>query len=178
MAYRIARYILNFFHAVEYRVMAQPAKKVLNREIASHQELVADLVRLPAVQYTKRVMHHNYHSRFDHMLLSSKFAYYFAQKTGANAWTCVRAAAIHDVWTAGIYLQPAVDFAKKIGESQAVQDAIASHMVLNKVPRTKEQWVVAFSDECAWAVEALEFLKHAFRNFLGWIAAVSPVNLK
>ncbi len=178
MPYRIARYILNFFHAVEHRFIAQPAKNVLNREIASHQELVADLVQLPAVKYTKRVMHHRYHSRFDHMLLSSKFAYYFAQKIGANVWTCVRAAVLHDVWTQGYQVQPAVDFAKKIGESQAVQDAIASHMVLNKAPRTREQWVVAFADECAWAVESLEFLKHGLRNFFGWLAQVSPVNLK
>ncbi len=178
MAYRVVKYILNFAKTIEQRFFAQPAKKVLNREVASHRDLVADLVILPDIQYTKLIMQHKYHSRFDHMLLSSKFAYYFAQKIGANVWTCVRAAALHDVWTKCYHVQPAVDFAKKIGESQAVQDAIASHMLFNKVPKTREQWVVAFADGCAWGVEALEYLKHGVRNFLGWIALVSPVNLK
>ncbi len=114
MPYRIARLIINFAKRIEHKFFAQPAKEVLNREVASHQEIVADLVILPDIQYTKRIMHHRYHSRFDHMLLSSKFAYYFARKIGANVWTCVRAAALHDVWTKGYHVQPAVDFAKKI----------------------------------------------------------------
>jgi glycyl-tRNA synthetase beta chain/uncharacterized protein len=178
MAYRIVSYVLGLLRWVERRVIARPAKTVLNRPVADHMEIVADLVNLPAVKYTRRVMQHLYHSRFDHMMLASKFAYYFARTVNANVHTCVRAAAIHDVWTKDSYVQPAVDFAKSIGESPRVQAAIASHMVFNKVPRTKEQWVVAFADECAWGVEALEFLRHGLRNILGWLAHVSPVNLK
>ncbi|MFC1721363.1 HD domain-containing protein [Patescibacteria group bacterium] len=178
MPYRIVGYMLSLLKKLERSVIARPAKLVLDEQVGEHAKLIKDLVRYPEVQYTKKVDHHRYHTRFDHMMLASKFAYYFARRTGADVRTCVRATAIHDVWTKGWHVQPAVDFAKKIGESQAVQNAIASHMVLNKVPRNKDQWVVAWSDECAWGVETLEFCRLYIKDFLSWVAEMSPVNVK
>ena len=178
MAYRLVGYILRAIKILERRIIARPAREVLDKQVDDHGELIADLVKHPEVQYTKNVKHHEFHSRFDHMMLASKFAYYFANKIGADVKVCVRAAAIHDVWGKGMYCQPSVDFAKKIGESQGVQDAIETHMVLKKAPRTKEQWVVAWADECAWGVESLEYLRLSLKSFLGWVAEISPANIK
>lgn len=178
MLYRLARKTLNLFYKLDRAVIARPAKLVLDERVDDYSEMISDLVDNPEVQYTKKVDHHRYHSRFDHMMLASKFAYYFANRTGADVRSCVRAAAIHDVWTNGWHVQPAVDFAKKIKEPKKVQDMIASHMVLNKVPKNKDQWVVAWSDECAWGVEALEFLRLSLRDIFYWLAELSPINIK
>lgn len=178
MAHEIVKFILGRIKFLENKLLAKPARRVLNESVSEHSQLVADLIKHPDVQYTKNIDHHRYHSRFDHMLLASKFAYYFALRTGADIRVCVRAAAIHDVWTKGSYCLPAVEFAKKIGESAAVQQAIATHMVLNNPPRDKNGWVVAFADECAWGVESLEWLRLITRDFLGWLAEVSPLNIK
>ncbi len=178
IAYKLVSLVLRMLKWFERAVIARPAKRALDCELAEHAEMVTDLVDRPEVQYTKRVAHHKYHTRFDHMMLVSKFAYYFANKVGADVRTCVRAAAIHDVWTQGFYVQPAVDFAKRIGESKDVQAAIASHMVFNKLPKTKEQFVVSWSDEVAWGAETLEFLRINLQDILGWLAEVSPVNVK
>jgi len=178
MAYRIVSYILRQLRRLEQAAIAKPAKQVLDESVEEHSRLVSDLVKHPEVQYTKNIEHHRFHTRFDHMLLASKFAYYFAIRTGADIRTCVRAAAIHDVWTEGMYSVPAVEFAKKIGESEAVQQAIATHMVLNNPPKDKNGWVVAFADECAWGVESLEWVRLSLKEIFGWLAEVSPVNIK
>jgi hypothetical protein len=178
MAYRIVNYILRKIKFLENNLLTNPARQVLDERVSEHSQLVADLIDHPEVQYTKNIDHHRYHSRYDHMLLASKFAYYFALRTGADVRVCVRAAAIHDVWTKGMYCLPAVEFAKKIGEPKAVQQAIATHMVLNKPPRDKNGWVVAFADECAWGVESLEWLRLITRDMLSWMAEISPLNIK
>ncbi|GEM_PF-2601954 len=178
MAYRIVSWVLKKLRNLEQVVLARPAKQFLDSKTSDYTGLVADLLRHPDVQYTRNIDQHKYHTRFEHMMLASKFAYYFATKTGADVKTCVRAAAIHDVWTKGMYSQPAVEFAKKIGEPPAVQQAIATHMVFNNPPKDKNGWVVAFADECAWGVETLELLRLSLKDILGFLAALSPVNLK
>jgi len=178
MAYRLVEFVLGKIKKLELAAFTRPAKKVLDKKADSHLSMIDDLVDLPELRYSKNVMHHRYHNRFDHMMLASKFAYYFATKIDADIRTCVRAAAIHDVWSKGFYYQPAVDFAKKIGETKKVQEAIATHMVLGNAPKTKEGWVVAWADECAFFVEALELMKLSIRDFIGWVAEFSPINLK
>jgi len=178
MAYRIVSWFLRQFRNIEQKVFARPAKRFLDSQTHNYTDIIEDLLDHPEVQYTKNIDQHRYHTRFEHMMLASKFAYYFATKTGADVRICVRAAAIHDVWTQGVYSWPAVEFAKKIGEPKAVQQAIATHMVLNNPPRDKNGWVVAFADECAWGVEVLEWLRLSLRDVLRWLAELSPVNLK
>ncbi|EKD49889.1 MAG: hypothetical protein ACD_63C00021G0002 [uncultured bacterium] len=177
MAYKIASYVLGKINLLKDLLFTKPVKVALNDGSAGHFELVRDLLRYPEMVKMSKRAHHKYHSKLDHMLLTSKFAYYFAQRCDADIRTCTRASVIHDVGTHWYHNEPAVRFARRIGEPEAVQNAIDTHMVFNKAPKTKEGWVVAFADGCAWGVEALEFLKYSIKDLISWIVKISPVNI-
>lgn len=169
--------VFKHFKRVVGVAVSAPARRVLDREGETHFELVKDLMVHPEVLKCKQKVHHNFHSRYEHMLLASKFAFYFAKQAKANVRICVRACMIHDVNTNWFYTKPACDLARQIGESQGVVDAIETHMTLNKAPRSKEAWIVAFSDGCSIGVEGLEFLKYSFKDFIRYVVNLYPKNI-
>ena len=112
-------------------------------------------------------------TRFEHLILTSRLAFYISKRLGADPETCTRAAMLHDVEAKYYDTKGAREHARVMGESEEVSQAVYTHM-LNKKPRTREAWVVVLADQFSTYIEMLSFLRHYLRKFIATIWSYVP----
>ena len=148
----------------------------LGRDRKRLERNIGDLYARTEIQSCRSVRHHWIYNRLEHMLLVSTLAQYLARKLGADERTCSRAGILHDFGQYGQgfpwpgkkkQLDPraAGSFAKDIGETEPVQQAILSHHWHRKWPRTREGYIVVLADTVASLIETSGYLRHTARKW-------------
>ena len=122
--------------------------------------LVADILENSEIKNKYNNKKHIFSKWIKHTERTIAVSYYLAKLTGANTYTTIRAAALHDIAD-----EPQFNHSKKcaieaskLENNSKVIKAVETHMFpLSKLPESKEAWVLAIADKVINFVDLFDF---------------------